>query len=215
MKSTKNVWFTVFPLSPLSSGPYRFHIYGSKPVGDDSWMPQLACPFEMLSTNGFPPSHRDSGEDGYFDSVVFCPSCDTAITMPKSRDRRMPSWRYRTRHHFVSFKLDEVFLSFLPFFKYRPGLTCLFFTFSEGPGPTGDSVAATEKPKCEVNNAKPKPEVNYAALSAGANILVTSLHMIGGSNLLQDHKDKYARSPCDQPKWVVINLSEDVRDFMG
>lgn len=63
-----------------------------------------------------------------------------------------------------------------------------------------------------MNNVKPKPEVNYAALSAGANILMTSLHMIGGSNLLQDHKDKYARSPCDQPKWVVINLSEDVRE---
>jgi hypothetical protein len=52
-------------------------------------------------------------------------------------------------------------------------------------------------------------EVNYAASSAGAMVL-DSRGLVGASNLLEDNKDKYARSPCDQQKWVVINLSEDV-----
>lgn len=64
--------------------------------------------------------------------------------------------------------------------------------------------------------ARPKlqNEVNYASITAGAVVLDHSEAFVGSSSLLDDNKDKYARSPCDQPKWVVINLSEDVSGSM-
>ena len=60
--------------------------------------------------------------------------------------------------------------------------------------------------------AKPmkQAEVNYAAEKAGAVVLGASEALVGAKHLLDDDRDKYARSPCDQDKWVVINLSEDV-----
>lgn len=57
----------------------------------------------------------------------------------------------------------------------------------------------------------PQAEVNYAAEKAGAVVLQSSHSLVGAKNLLDDDKDKYARSPCDQSKWLIINLSEDIR----
>lgn len=43
-------------------------------------------------------------------------------------------------------------------------------------------------------------------------IIATSKDMKGASNLLEDHQDKYALTPCGSKKWyLVIQLSEDVR----
>jgi hypothetical protein len=65
--------------------------------------------------------------------------------------------------------------------------------------------------------AKPmkQAEVNYAAEKAGAVVLQASEALVGAKHLLDDDRDKYARSPCDQDKWVIINLSEDVSIWFG
>jgi len=52
--------------------------------------------------------------------------------------------------------------------------------------------------------------VDYASKSAGALILEKSSSMKGTSNLLNGDKDKYAIAPCNDKKFVVIGLSEDI-----
>ncbi len=73
------------------------------------------------------------------------------------------------------------------------------------PPPQQQASTAQAKPKA------PQAEVNYAAEKAGAVVLQASEALVGAKNLLDDDKDKYARSPCEQSKWVIINLSEDIR----
>jgi len=70
-----------------------------------------------------------------------------------------------------------------------------------------------QKPKQPPPPAPPVPEkksVNYASTQSGALVLETSVSSKGMSNLLVDNKDSYAISPCDDKKWVVISLSEDI-----
>ena len=52
--------------------------------------------------------------------------------------------------------------------------------------------------------------VDYASKSAGALILEKSPSMKGTSNLLNGDKDKYAIAPCNDKKFVVVGLSEDI-----
>lgn len=52
---------------------------------------------------------------------------------------------------------------------------------------------------------------NFASQAAGAVVLDKSPATAKGyQNLLNDDKDKYGISPCDEKKWVVIGLSEEV-----
>uniref|UniRef100_A0A7S1D9Q2 SUN domain-containing protein n=2 Tax=Cyclophora tenuis TaxID=216820 RepID=A0A7S1D9Q2_CYCTE len=86
-------------------------------------------------------------------------------------------------------------------------------------GPIADEKPTPdEKP---IHDEKPIPEdeddgpseivtVDYASTTAGALILEKSPHMKGTSNLLNGNKDKYAISPCEEKKFVVIGLSEDI-----
>ena len=52
--------------------------------------------------------------------------------------------------------------------------------------------------------------VDYASKSAGALILEKSSHFKGTSNLLNPDRDRYAIAPCNEKKFVVISLSEDI-----
>lgn len=93
-------------------------------------------------------------------------------------------------------------------------LLCLRGNMSKATAAKEDPLVA--KPAVVKPPAPPSPprakhtEVNYAAITAGAVVLASSSALVGSKNLLDDDKDKYARAPCDQEKWVVINLSEDV-----
>ena len=52
---------------------------------------------------------------------------------------------------------------------------------------------------------------NFASQAAGAVVLDKSPASAKGySHLLNDDKDKYGISTCDEKKWVVIGLSEDI-----
>jgi hypothetical protein len=52
--------------------------------------------------------------------------------------------------------------------------------------------------------------VDYASKSAGALIIEKSSSFKGTSNLLNGDKDKYAIAPCEDKKFVVVSLSEDI-----
>lgn len=51
---------------------------------------------------------------------------------------------------------------------------------------------------------------NFASHTAGAVVLGVSPSAKGFSNLLDDDMDRYGISPCNEKKWVVIGLSEDI-----
>ena len=52
---------------------------------------------------------------------------------------------------------------------------------------------------------------NFASQAAGAVVLDKSPATAKGfSHLLNDDMDKYGISACDEKKWVVIGLSEDI-----
>eukprot|EP00986_Skeletonema_menzelii_P009399 scaffold4266_cov139-Skeletonema_menzelii.AAC.23 len=52
--------------------------------------------------------------------------------------------------------------------------------------------------------------VDYASKLAGAQVLEKSPSFKGASNLLTGDSDKYAIAPCEDKKYVVIGLSEDI-----
>jgi hypothetical protein len=52
--------------------------------------------------------------------------------------------------------------------------------------------------------------VDYASKSAGALIIEKSSSFKGTSNLLNGDKDKYAITPCEDKKFVVMSLSEEI-----
>ena len=59
-------------------------------------------------------------------------------------------------------------------------------------------------------NLTDRVSVDYASKSAGALILEKSGTFKGTSNLLEGDKDRYAIAPCEDKKFVVIGLSEDI-----
>ena len=52
--------------------------------------------------------------------------------------------------------------------------------------------------------------VDYASKLAGAQVLEQSPSLKGTSNLLTGDKDKYSIAPCEDKKYVVVGLSEDI-----
>jgi Sad1 / UNC-like C-terminal len=52
--------------------------------------------------------------------------------------------------------------------------------------------------------------VDYASKSAGALIIEKSKDFKGTSNLLNSDRDRYAIAPCEDKKFVVMSLSEDI-----
>jgi hypothetical protein len=52
--------------------------------------------------------------------------------------------------------------------------------------------------------------VDYASKSAGALVIEKSSSFKGTSNLLNGDKDKYAIAACEEKKFVIVSLSEDI-----
>jgi len=52
--------------------------------------------------------------------------------------------------------------------------------------------------------------VDYASKSAGALIIEKAREFKGTSNLLNGDRDRYAIAPCEEKKYVVMSLSEDI-----
>jgi hypothetical protein len=81
-----------------------------------------------------------------------------------------------------------------------------------------DSEKASESDATESSDGGAEEEeptidrvvVDYASKSAGGLVLESSPSMKGASNLLTSDQDKYAISPCEDKKKVVIGLSEDI-----
>lgn len=77
-----------------------------------------------------------------------------------------------------------------------------------------DAEEETLSPNRKLASAKGKSSaaaVNFASEAAGAVVLASSEECSGFTNVLSDHKDKYAMCPCSaRKKWVTIGLSEDV-----
>ena len=73
----------------------------------------------------------------------------------------------------------------------------------------GEKMVADQDGDSDVRSSK--KIFNFASHSAGAVVLDKSPASAKGySHLLNDDKDKYGISQCDEKKWVVIGLSEDI-----
>ena len=73
----------------------------------------------------------------------------------------------------------------------------------------GEKMVADQDDDSDVRSSK--NIFNFASHSAGAVVLDKSPSSAKGySHLLNDDKDKYGLSQCDEKKWVVIGLSEDI-----
>ena len=83
---------------------------------------------------------------------------------------------------------------------------------SQGHDNSTDSstAAASEGEQQEEEQPKQIKLVDYASKMAGAQILEQSPSLKGASNLLTGDKDKYSISPCEDKKYIVIGLSEDI-----
>lgn len=68
-----------------------------------------------------------------------------------------------------------------------------------------------ELPEDEDDDLNARVSVDYASKSAGAQIIEKSASFKGTSNLLNGDRDKYAIAPCQEKKFVVVSLSEDIR----
>lgn len=73
-----------------------------------------------------------------------------------------------------------------------------------------DSESADDIPDEGEDGPKEHVLVDYASKLAGAQILEKSPSLKGTSNLLTGDIDKYAIAPCEEKKYVVIGLSEDI-----
>lgn len=72
-------------------------------------------------------------------------------------------------------------------------------------------VQTEELTEDEDDDLNARVSVDYASKSAGAQIIEKSSSFKGTSNLLNDDRDKYAIAPCQDKKFVVVSLSEDIR----
>eukprot|EP00474_Spongospora_subterranea_P009918 CRZ10376.1 hypothetical protein [Spongospora subterranea] len=80
-------------------------------------------------------------------------------------------------------------------------------THSESPQINVPSVAASGP--CDLQGIKKK--FNFAAYSAGAQVLASSPGLKGADKTLLTDADKYMSSACSlQSKWFVVQLSEDI-----
>lgn len=75
----------------------------------------------------------------------------------------------------------------------------------------GSMVPDKEDDDDEPDGAAPRHTLqNYASRESGAALLESSPGAKGMANLLVDSKDKYAISPCEDKRWAVLGLSEDI-----
>eukprot|EP00978_Attheya_sp_CCMP212_P049299 scaffold645859_cov67-Attheya_sp.AAC.1 len=82
---------------------------------------------------------------------------------------------------------------------------------SKGSDDGGETEGAKEDPHEDEDGGKmSRVTVDYANKSSGALILEKSPTMKGSSNLLNDDMDRYAIAPCEDKKYVVVGLSEDI-----
>ena len=75
---------------------------------------------------------------------------------------------------------------------------------------TDSITAASDDDEEEEEQPKQIKLVDYASKMAGAQILEQSPSLKGASNLLTSDNDKYSISPCEDKKYIVIGLSEDI-----
>jgi hypothetical protein len=68
-----------------------------------------------------------------------------------------------------------------------------------------------ELPEDEDYHLNARVSVDYASKAAGAQIIEKSSSFKGTSSLLNDDRDRYAIAPCQDKKFVVMSLSEDIR----
>ena len=61
----------------------------------------------------------------------------------------------------------------------------------------------------EPDTSDSQRSVNFAAQAAGAVVLSKNTEAKGSKHLLNDDDDKYFMSPCSEPTFVVVGLSED------
>jgi Sad1 / UNC-like C-terminal len=81
----------------------------------------------------------------------------------------------------------------------------------ESQNSTSETIKATKQPaEDDEESLTGRVAVDYASKSAGALILERSNTIKGTSNLLNGDKDRYAIAPCEDKKFVVIGLSEDI-----
>ena len=83
-------------------------------------------------------------------------------------------------------------------------------TTTEPIKPLNRSRTVSEDEEEDDEEPKQKIQVDYASKLAGAQILEKSPTFKGASNLLTGDIDRYAIAPCDDKKYVVIGLSEDI-----
>lgn len=75
----------------------------------------------------------------------------------------------------------------------------------------GSMVPDKEDDDDEPDGTTPRHTLqNYASRESGAALLESSPGAKGMANLLVDSKDKYAISPCEDKRWAVLGLSEDI-----
>ena len=75
---------------------------------------------------------------------------------------------------------------------------------------TSQTTATDDDEEDDEQDPPPQTLVNYASKVSGAQILEKSPSLKGTSNLLTDSLDHYAIAPCQDKKYVVIGLSEDI-----
>jgi len=80
----------------------------------------------------------------------------------------------------------------------------------DSPKGQADADADEDEDDEEEENSLSRLSVDYASKSAGALIIEKSSSFKGTSNLLNGDKDKYAIAPCEEKKFVVVSLSEDI-----
>ncbi len=83
--------------------------------------------------------------------------------------------------------------------------------FVEDEAPVGTVLEEDNPPTIATEPDSPESQrsVNFAAQAAGAVVLSKNNEAKGSKHLLNDDDDKYFMSPCSEPTFVVIGLSED------
>jgi hypothetical protein len=83
--------------------------------------------------------------------------------------------------------------------------------FMAGDSPVGTVMEEDNPPTIATEPDSPilQRSVNFAAQAAGAVVLAKNPEAKGSKHLLNDDEDKYFMSPCSEPTFVVVGLSED------
>ncbi|KAA8490808.1 protein SLP1 [Porphyridium purpureum] len=69
---------------------------------------------------------------------------------------------------------------------------------------------AAEEKKRRSRGSKKEKERDYANVDSGARVLASSDGATGAKNIIVSDDEKYMLAPCDSPRFIVIELSEDI-----